>query len=267
VDVTYDTRQAFDGVAATYHQSNVDNPLIAAMRARLWRAVEQHVPAGSHLLDLGCGPGTDGEYFASRGYRVTGIDASPEMIREARSRVRQLEGTSQVQFLPMPIEELERLAPLRFDAVCSDLGPLNCVPDLAGAARQIARRIRRGGMFVASAIGRVCPWEIALYAARRDWTRVRVRFGRALTPVPLDGRTIWTRYYTPREFERVFEAAGFERMERRALGLFVPPPYMQAFATRHPSLIATLQRVDDATGAWPGVRAWGDHFLVVMRKA
>ena len=57
------------------------------------------------------------------------------------------------------------------------------------------------------------------------------------------------------------------RVSRRALGLFVPPPYMEAFAARHPRLLARLQRLDDRWGAAPVLNGWGDHFLVVMRKA
>ena len=32
------------------------------------------------------------------------------------------------------------------------------------------------------------------------------------------------------------------------------------------ALVSALQRIDDRLGGWPGVRAWGDHFLIVMRK-
>jgi hypothetical protein len=46
----------------------------------------------------------------------------------------------------------------------------------------------------------------------------------------------------------------------------VPPPYMQAFADRHRGVIDRLQRLEDVVGAWPGVRAWGDHFLIALRK-
>lgn len=266
MDVALDTRRAFDGVASTYHRSNVDNPILAAMRLRLWRAVERHVPAGSHVLDLGCGPGTDEAHFAARGYQVTAIDASPAMVHEARLRMRACDAGARVDVRALAIEDVHHLAPAAFDAVCSNLGPLNCVADIAVAAQRIAARVRSGGLLIASAIGRVCPWEIALYASRRDWPRLRARFTRGLTSVPLDGRTIWTQYYTPSRFERAFVEAGFKRVERRTLGLFVPPPYMQAFAARHPRLTARLQRLEDAVGGWPGIRAWGDHFLVVMRK-
>jgi hypothetical protein len=57
------------------------------------------------------------------------------------------------------------------------------------------------------------------------------------------------------------------RVSLRALGLFVPPPYLQAFAHRHPKLVDLLQRIEDRCGGWPLLRSWGDHFLVVLRKA
>lgn len=263
VNVLADTQIAFDGVAKDYDRANAGNRTICAMRERLWQAVDRAVPPGSSLLDLGCGPGCDVARFAARGYRVTGIDWSPAMVSEARQRdaIRH----PQSSILNVGIHELARLAPTSFDAAYSDLGPLNCVPDLPAAARLIADRVRPGGVLVASVIGRVCPWEIALYLARRDWPRVRVRFSDAMTPVPLEGRTVWTRYYTPAEFEAAFAAAGFARVSLRTLGLLVPPPYLQGFADRHPSLVDRLQRIEDLVGGWPGIRNWGDHFLIVMQ--
>lgn len=261
-----DTQHAFDGVAPAYHQANVDNRLLAAMRERLWRAVDRYVPRGSHLLDLGCGPGTDEEHFAARGYRVTAIDWSPAMVQQACWRARACGVDDRVDVHHLGIHEIDRLAPATFDAVCSNLGPLNCVPDLESAARLIAARLRPGGVLVASVIGRVCPWELALYAVRRDWARLRVRFASGLTPVPLEGRTVWTRYHSPAVFERAFAAAGFEAVSRRGLGVLVPPPYMQAFADRHRRACDRLQQIEDCVGTWPGVRAIGDHFLTVMRR-
>ncbi len=39
------------------------------------------------VLELGCGSGITAEHLVARGYRVVGIDASPAMIRLARTRV------------------------------------------------------------------------------------------------------------------------------------------------------------------------------------
>jgi SAM-dependent methyltransferase len=261
-----DTQRAFDGVAHEYHRSNADNPTLSAMRARARAAVERHVPRGAHVLDLGCGPGTDGEHFVSRGYRVMAIDWSPAMVAEAHRRLRDAELSGRADVRHLGIHELDRLAPMVFDAAYSNFGPLNCVPDVESAARLIASRVRPGGVLVASVIGRVCPWELAVHAARGRIARARVRFARRPVPVPLEGRTVWTRYFTPTEFVRAFAPAGFVRVSLRAMGLFVPPPYMQAFADRHPTLVGGLQRIEDLTADWPGIRLWGDHFLIVLRR-
>ena len=36
-----------------------------------------------------------------------------------------------------------------------------------------------------------------------QWARLSVRYARGTVPVGMNRRTIWTRYYTPREFYRV----------------------------------------------------------------
>ena len=261
-----ETREAFDGVASRYDRSNEENATLRAMRRRALDAFRSHVRAGSRILDLGCGPGRDDEVLAKGGYIVTAIDWSPAMVSESRERMCRAGLGESVDVRHLGIQEIDRLAPLRFDAALSNFGPLNCVPHLPHAARLIADRLRPGGVLVATVIGRVCPWEIALYAWRRDWPRLRVRFSRGFAAVPLDGKTVWTRYYSTSEFAHTFAEAGFRTVSLKALGLFTPPPYMNAFAERHPSIVNTLGTLDDWLGAAPGLRAMGDHFLAVLRK-
>ena len=262
-----DTQRAFDGVARTYGEDNERNPILSAMRLRAMDALISVVPPGASLLDLGCGPGLDAEYLARRGYRVVGVDWSPEMVRQASARIRRAGLEERVGIHHVGIHELHRVSAHLVDGAYSNFGALNCVPDLETAARAVADRLSTGGLFVASIIGRVCPWELALYGIRRDWKRAAVRYAPDFVPVPLEGRTIWTRYYKPREFERALHRAGFETLSRRALGLLVPPPYLSAFACRHPKLIRVLQGIEDRVAGRPVFREWGDHFLIVMRKA
>ncbi len=262
----HDTRRAFDGVASAYGRTNDENPLLAAMRARTLGCLAAHVAPGAHVLDLGCGPGADDEALAGAGFEVTAIDWSPAMVEQARLRVRRAGLADRVDVRHLGIHELERLAPAVFDGACSNFGPLNCVPDLGAAARALAARLKPGAPCIASVIGRVCPWELALFAAKRDWRRMRVRFRNDFVGVSLEGQTVWTRYYSPRQFARAFEQAGFRQVYLRGLGLLTPPPYMDAFARRHPDAIARLLSLEDAIGDWSGFRQCGDHFLIVLKR-
>jgi SAM-dependent methyltransferase len=261
-----DTRAAFDGVAARYHDENVDNPLLAAMRRRVVDIVLERVPRGAHILDLGCGPGTDAERLGREGYRVTAIDWSPEMVRQASGRIRDSRLEHRVFVRHLGIHQLDALAPVRFDAALSNFGAFNCVPDVTDIPRRMAARLNPGAIAVLNVIGRHCPWELAIFFARRDLDRAGVRHVKTAVAVPLDGRTVWTRYYSPRELERMFAAAGFVLTYRRALGLLVPPPYARSFAERHPRLMDALWSAEDTVAAWPIFREMGDHFVSVLRR-
>lgn len=261
-----ETARAFDSVAEIYGGTNARNPVLQEMRRRTMIALTERLPPGSRLLDLGCGPGPDALYLARLGHRVVAIDWSAEMARAAERRARAEGLEDRVEVRELGIHEIDRLDEAAFDAAYSDLGPLNCVPDLEAAARSIRERLKPGGLFTAAVIGRISPWEIALYGLRGDWKRLAIRFRRDFVPVPFYGRTVWTRYYRPAELEKVFTAAGFERLSLRSLGLFLPPPYLEGFAARHPRWLQCLASLEDRVASWPLLRQWGDHFLIVMRK-
>ena len=259
------TSQAFDGVAAFYDGPFGNNAAVQWMRAHLWRAVEAALPPAARLLDLGCGTGLDAAHFAARGHTVLGVDSSPEMVRRTAARARQLGLSGRIAARELGIHELERLAGERFDGIYSDLGPLNCVPNLAGVADACATLLPAGAPLIASVMGRVCPWETAYYCARLHPRRAFLRFSRGAVPVGLNGRTVWTSYYSPGELVSAFSSS-FEPESRRALGIFLPPPYLLSSADHLSPPARALAWLDDTLGGLPLLRSAGDHVLVVLRR-
>jgi len=115
-------------------------------------AVTLALPAGSKLLDVGCGSGWLSEYFARLGYNITGIDISPKLIQMSRDRVAKVaydvdhETTLKCEFKVHDIEA----GPLaeKFDAViCYD--SLHHFQDEKAVMRNIAAMLPVGGvMFI-----------------------------------------------------------------------------------------------------------------------
>jgi SAM-dependent methyltransferase len=260
-----DTRQAFDSIAAAYDGPRHNNALLRRMRADLWRTLAREVPAGGRLLDLGCGPGLDAVHFARAGYDVTAIDWSPQMAAEARAHAAAAGVGDRVEVRALGIQELGALGGELFDGVYSDFGPFNCVPDLRAAASACADRLRPGGKLIVSVMGRVVPWEHVYYALRGDLARAFVRLRRGAVPVSMNRQTVWTAYYTPREFHREF-AHRFELTAYRGLALCLPPPYLVDLYHRFPALGRLLGWLDDRLAGLPLLRAAGDHFLMVMTR-
>jgi SAM-dependent methyltransferase len=260
-----DTRRAFDDVAADYDGPSGNNEIVQYMRERLRRAVLANAPAGSRLLDLGCGTGLDAAYFAERGYEVVGIDSSPLMIERSRDRLRAAGLTGRTEFYVLGIEEIALLRWSAFDLIYSDLGPLNCALAPTWVSRDCAGLLRFGGHLVVSLIGRWCPWELGYYGCQGRLERAGLRFQRSFRPVQLGTGSVWTRYYTPAELSMAFQTEFIVR-HWRALGLVVPPPYLIGAYRRLGPLRAALSAIEDRIADWPVARDLGDHFLMVLDR-
>jgi ubiquinone/menaquinone biosynthesis C-methylase UbiE len=259
-----DTQEAFDSVAADYDGPRGNNMLIQDMRAEMWRWLDTTFAPGSRLIDLGCGTGLDAIRLAKQGHYVTATDWSPRMIERTADRAARETVTQNVRAIAVGAHELHRIdGQSQFDGAYSNLGPLNCVPDLSVVAEQCARLLKPGGALVFTVIGRICPWEIGHYVLERNWARVRVRFSRDMEPVRMNKRIVWTRYYSPREFYRAFEPQ-FTLGHCRGVCVFAPPPYLTSVREKHPGLYARLWRMDRRMAGWPMLRSMGDHFLIVM---
>ena len=261
-----DTREAFDSVAADYDGPRGNNPSIQDMRQEMWRWLDATFAPGSRLLDLGCGTGLDAVRMAHLGHSVTATDWSPQMVQRTRERAERERAADRIQAIAVGGHEFHRVeGEGAYDGAYSNLGPLNCVPNLANLSRECARLLAPGGALVFSVIGRICPWEMIHYLRQRNWARIKVRFARNTVPVRMNQHTIWTRYYGPREFYRAFERH-FSLEHFRGLCLFVPPPYLTGVRERHGGTYGRLWRIDRCVSGWPLLRGMGDHFLMVMRK-
>jgi SAM-dependent methyltransferase len=111
------------------------------------------LPAGSRILDVGCGSGWLCEYLARLGYQVTGLDISPELIRLANERLSSLPYGVDQQTKPsyrFLVHDIEA-APLSetFDAViCYDA--LHHFEDENAVLRNIGEMLELGGqLFIA----------------------------------------------------------------------------------------------------------------------
>jgi SAM-dependent methyltransferase len=261
-----ETQEAFDSVAADYDGPRGNNALIQDMRSEMWHWLDATFASPGRLIDLGCGTGLDAVRMAQLGHHVTATDWSPQMVQRTRDRAEREHLADRVQARAVGAHELHLLdGEGVYDGAYSNLGPLNCVPDLAEVSRECARLVKSGGALVFTVIGRICPWELAHYLRRGRWARATLRFARNVVPVGMNNHTIWTRYYGPSEFYRAFES-DFTLEHYRGLCVFAPPPYLTWVREKHAGWHERLWRLDRRVSGWPVIRGIGDHFLIVMRK-
>lgn len=116
--------------------------------------------SGLAVLDAGCGSGIGAQMLARAGGKITGIDASPEMLKLAKTRCRGLDVTFVHADLSQP---LDFLSDTSFDKIISSL-TFDYLPDLAPVFSELARLVKPGGTLVFS-----------MSHPMRDWTDERAR--------------------------------------------------------------------------------------------
>jgi SAM-dependent methyltransferase len=105
-----------------------------------WPAFEPLLPpAGRATLDLGCGEGRVGVRLSELGHAAVGVDASPTLAAAARER-RVYRDVVEADAAALPFRDSS------FDLVIAFMS-LHDMDDAAGAVREVARVLARGGRF------------------------------------------------------------------------------------------------------------------------
>jgi SAM-dependent methyltransferase len=105
----------------------------------------------STILDLGCGTGNHAISLAQRGYHVTGVDRSSEMLKHAKAKAQAkcAESKGGLQFIKGDVRFLE--LDQTFDAVImmfAVLGYQWSNPDLCSTLRTVRQLLKPGGLFI-----------------------------------------------------------------------------------------------------------------------
>lgn len=105
----------------------------------------------STILDLGCGTGNHAIPLAYRGYKITGVDRSSEMLEHAKAKLQSQISPPhlQPQFLEGDVRSLK--LDQQFDVVLmmfAVLGYQIANEDVLAALRTVRRHLRPGGLFL-----------------------------------------------------------------------------------------------------------------------
>jgi SAM-dependent methyltransferase len=132
----------YDGLAWVYNRHWGPHYAQQVLPA-LEKLVLDHLPAGSAILDLCCGTGNLARALTERGFAVTGIDGSRQMIRLAR------QNAPAARFVVADARRFK--LPAAHDAVICVFDSLNHIMsagDLVAVFHRVQRALKPGGAFV-----------------------------------------------------------------------------------------------------------------------
>ena len=224
----------------------------------MWDRLAVRFGPGDRVLELNCGTGEDAVFLARLGVHVTATDLSPAMVEATRAKADAAGVGDRVRAAVVAIEDIggfDACGDGPFDGVLSNFGGLNCVADRRAAGRALAPLVRPGGAALACVMGPVVPWEWAWFVGHRQPREAVRRLGG-----PASWRGIEIRYPSARRLHGEW-APWFVAQRCAALGALLPPPYAEAWASRHPRLIERLDRWERRVETRAPMTVVADHYL------
>jgi ubiquinone/menaquinone biosynthesis C-methylase UbiE len=228
---------------------------------------ELQLPAGSRILEVGCGAGLTAVELARRDFEVDATDTVPEMIELTRRHGEQANVGARLRPGLKDVHALD-FEGEAFDTVVA-LGVIPWLHSPQTALLEIARVLKPGGHLIVNAdnAGRLTDlvdprYNPALTPLREAFKRLLRRMG-----VRRMGHGAPSRRHSLREFEQLLLSAGLHTVKGCTLGFgpFTFFGYRLLPARLELRLHHWLQlRVDQGM---PGIRSAGAQYLVLARNA
>ncbi len=257
--------EAFSLTAEKYDRFGEDHPNLTRMRQKVYAHAIRYLRPGAHILELNSGSGTDAVYLAQHGFRVHATDIAPGMLERLKEKVDRFQLTDRVSVQECSFLSLDQVKAGPFDAVFSDLGGLNCVPDLRPVAQSLTALLRPGGIAISVLMPPICLWELGTALTGNVRFAFR-RLARGGTPAHLEGKYFKVYYFTPRQAIGYF-GPKFTPLALEGLSVFAPPAEIKELPKRHPRLYSALCWLDDRLAQHRPFRGWGDFFIATLRYA
>jgi SAM-dependent methyltransferase len=141
-----------DGAAATYNRVMDEDRSNIPVRLKVKEKLLSLLPSG-YVLDFGGGTGLDLEWLTARGYNVLFCEPSVTMREKAMEYNNLVLHSDKITFLESSGTDFTTWGevlpfPRKVDAILSNFGPLNYIPDMERLFGSLALVIKPGGHFV-----------------------------------------------------------------------------------------------------------------------
>ncbi len=258
----------FDQIAENYDDEFSNSSIGKLQRQVVWNYLDIFLRdrQSLNILELNCGTGEDAIWLAQKGHNIVATDVSPEMINVAKFKADTAGLNDKLSFSVLDLSKPETFpTDAKFDLVFSNFGGFNCIsPDsFQKAMPEIAELLKPKGRFIAVIMPKFCLWESFYFVVKGKRSEVFRRNRSTPVIVSVGNYSVSTWYYSPSEVSGICRKK-FKTTKKLAVGIFIPPSYLNLFFSRHPRSLEFCSRLEKTFGSLSILSGISDHFIIDM---
>jgi len=250
----------FDQAAEFYDNQFTNTKVGIAQREQVWKSISKlKISTSAKVLEINCGTGEDAKRWKKRGNDILATDISPGMLAIAKQR------SPSIPFQQLDINFIDQLEGT-YDTIFSNFGGLNCLnPDgLESFLQQAKSKLNNNGNLILVIMGKKCMWDKLFLIMKGKWKERNRRNTSNALEVNVDGTSVKTWYYTPKEIMQL-TGNDYYKTLLRPIGLFVPPSYLANYFEKKKGLLNFLRFLDKFL-SFPFLSNRADHYIISLKK-
>lgn len=255
----------FDIVAPVYDQTFTHTVIGKLQRNIVYTHLTDCLNSNpaNQILEINCGTGEDAIWLSEKGYQVTATDLSEQMISVARQK----DPDRTITFRQADINALNSVFPdATFDVIFSDFGGLNCLSETELETFFLNSRqlLSDNGQLLLVIMPKHTVWEQAYFLAKGKWREIFRRKQQKVI-VTIDGETVPTYYYNPKDIQRMAQHH-FTVTQIHPVGFFIPPSYLEPFLKDKKRLTTILEFLENKIRNIRFLSPYSDHYFIALKK-
>lgn len=217
-------------------------------RKRLNEWLDKYIPengTGLKMVDVGCGTGYHLKRYQERGFEITGVDGSEEMLKQARL------ANPNIEFIQTDVDKIPLPSATYDFALCIEV--LRYLPDILPSLKEIKRVLKPGGtaLITAAPVFQANLYPIvnrlALRLKSKNLTNLKQYF------------------HSYGELQKNSSEAGFTEVEVHGVYGGSSVWIERILPSAMPAFLKTWEKIDDKTADAPVLKHLSNMFLIVAK--
>ncbi len=218
----------------------------------------------NRVLEIGCGPGFDVHWFASKypDKRFIAVDISEEMVKLTQERLDQDNLKNATVINSDERNLVNQFGNESFDMIYVYFGALNTVSDLKQSASHIYSLLKPNGIAVLTFVNKWYLRELFVQTLKLNFKIATARLGKIWGGYSVD-RFLPSHCYSVSRIKKAFNK--FQIVDKRGYSIFYPPWYNDHKIKNKPEKAEKLWALDQKIQSTP-LWSKGEYTLFVFQK-